>query len=61
MAEIRVEQTATRGRAWLWVLIAVVIIAGLLYWLYASGNIRLGSTRSDSTNATQTAPARTGT
>ena len=45
----------------LWVLIAVVIIAGLLYWLYASGNIRLGSTRSDSTNATQTAPARTGT
>ena len=61
MAEIRVAPTAGRSRAWLWLLILLVIIAGVVYWLYASGNLRLGSTRSDSTTAAPTAPARSGT
>ena len=61
MAEIRVEPTAGRSRAWLWLLIVVVLIAALVYWLYASGNLRLGSTRSDTSNAAAAAPARTGT
>ena len=60
MAEIRVAPTAGRSRAWLWLLILLVLIAGLVYWLYASGNLRLGSTRNDTT-ATATAPARSGT
>jgi hypothetical protein len=61
MAEIRVEPTAGRSRAWLWLLILLALIAGLVYWLYASGNLRLGSTRSDTTSAAPTAPARSGT
>lgn len=62
MAEIRVEPTAGgRSRAWLWLLLLLVLIAGLVYWLYASGNLRMGSTRSDTTSGATTAPARTGT
>jgi len=61
MAEIRVERTAGRGRAWLWLLIVLVVIAGVVAWLYSSGSLRIGSTHSDTTNAAQTAPARTGT
>jgi hypothetical protein len=72
MAEIRVAPTSGgRSRAWLWLLILLVLIAAVVYWLYASGNLRLGSTgntRTDSTHidsthtgATATSPARSGT
>lgn len=63
MAEIRVAPTTGRSRAWLWLLVLLVVVAAVVYWLYASGNVRLGSTRADSTNAgaTAAAPARNGT
>jgi hypothetical protein len=44
MAEIRVDQARRRrGLVWLWVLLAVIVIAGVVgWWLYQRGAINLG-------------------
>jgi hypothetical protein len=37
MAEIRVEQKPKRSLAWLWLLIALVVIAGAIWYLNNDG------------------------
>jgi len=56
MAELRVEPKRGGSLAWLWILIAVVIIAAVGYWLWASGRLPGTTTRVDSARDTLTAP-----
>jgi hypothetical protein len=56
MAEIRVEPTRRRSNAWIWVLLLLVIIAGVVYWLYASGMLGTGAANTDSARGATTAP-----
>jgi len=38
MAEIRVEERR-KGRGWLWLLLALLVVAVVVYLLYASGTL----------------------
>ena len=43
MAEIRVEQRTHRSPGWLWALLAIVIIAAIVWYLWSQGYIPGGS------------------
>lgn len=44
MAEIRVDPVRRkRGLAWLWVLLAIIVVAAIVvWWLYQRGTINFG-------------------
>jgi len=42
MAEIRVERRS-RTHAWVWVLLALIIVAAVLYYLWYRGSLNVGS------------------
>lgn len=56
MAEIRVEPKRGRSLAWLWVLIALVIIAAVAWWLWSTGRLSGATSRADTARDSVVAP-----
>ena len=56
MAEIRVVPEKRRGLGWLWVVLLLLVLAGVAYWLWSSGRLG-GAPGADRAPATTTGQA----
>jgi len=56
VAEIRVVREKRGGLGWLWVVLLLLVLAGVAYWLWSTGRLG-GTTRETSPSTTTTSEA----